>query len=221
MIDSDSVKPLLTSIQIGLPRPIESVDEPWTSGIFKTKVSGPIFLRETNLVGDGQADLKNHGGPDRAVLAYSADHYHLWCVELAQGDLPFGWFGENLTILGLDERTVCIGDVFSIGPARVQVSQPRQPCWKLAARTGVEDLPSRVVKTMRGGWYLRVLKEGTIESGMSVELQERFHPAWPVSAAFEVANFRRTDRAATLALADLPELSTDWRTSARKRAGSV
>ena len=209
--------PRLLSIQVGLPRTIQSPDRSWTSGIFKTAVSGPIILGETNLFGDGQADLENHGGPDRAALAYAADHYEVWNAELGRNDLPFGWFGENLTISGLDERSVCIGDVYSIASARVQVSQPRQPCWKLARRTGLNDLPARVVETVRGGWYLRVLEPGTIESGASVVLLDRPQPDWPVARAFEIALRHREDRAANLALSRLPELSTGWREAARHR----
>ena len=152
-------------------------------------------------------------------MAYSADHYPVWSEELGRADLPFGWFGENLTVAGLDERAVCIGDVFSIGPTRVQVAQPRQPCWKLARRTGLKNLPARVVETMRGGWYLRVLESGNLESGMPVVLLDRPQPAWPVSFAFEVMTLRRGDqRSANLALSRLTELSKDWRAAALHRA---
>lgn len=219
MTDRKNAQAVLESIQIGLPRSIDDPAGTWISGIWKSAVSSPIFLDETNLRGDGQADLKHHGGPDRAVLAYSADHYPDWRRELELSDIPFGWFGENLTIAGLNERSVCIGDLFSIGAARLRVSQPRQPCWKLGRRTGRKDLPARVVETARGGWYLRVLRTGTIQRGLSVDLLERPHPDWPVSHAFEVANRRPVDRQANLQLSRLPALSGDWRTAARKRAG--
>ena len=131
-------QPLLVSIQIGLPKSlgredaIETHDKPWTTGFFKTPAAAPIFVGRTNLTGDGQADLKHHGGVDKAALAYSADHYPKSREFLSLLDMPHGAFGENLTIAGLCEQTVHIGDIFRIGPVVFEVSQPRQPCWKLA-----------------------------------------------------------------------------------------
>src|SRR5690606_18685860 len=108
-------------------------DRPWTTGFFKEPTLGPVWLGRTNLEGDGQADLVHHGGPDKAVLAYSADHYAAWREVLNNPALPFGAFGENFTIEGLKEADVCIGDTWKVGDeATIQLSQPRQPCWKLA-----------------------------------------------------------------------------------------
>src|SRR5687768_12706975 len=109
--------PTLVSIQVGQPQThgregaADPFDRPWTSAFFKTPVAGPVFVGRTNVTGDCQADLEHHGGVDKAVLAYSADHYPLWRAELNRPDLCFGGFGENLTIEGLDEQGVCIGDV--------------------------------------------------------------------------------------------------------------
>src|SRR6202790_5421825 len=120
------------SIQVGAPQSygfedaLEAHDKPWTTGFFKTPVEGPVSVGTTNLEGDGQADLENHGGIDKAVLAYSADHYAIWRGELTM-DMPHGAFGENLTIAGLNEESVHIGDLFGIGEATFEVSQPRQP----------------------------------------------------------------------------------------------
>ena len=131
--------PILLSIQVakpksyGTPDAIETHDKPWTTGFFKMPVLGPVAVSLTQIAGDGQADLKNHGGPDKAILAYSADHYPDWRERLLMPDMPYGAFGENLTVGGLTEESVCIGDVLGIGPLTVEVSQPRQPCWKLAA----------------------------------------------------------------------------------------
>src|ERR1700680_3683799 len=131
---------ILYSIQIGTPKSygfeeaVNTHDKPWTTGFFKTPIEGPVFVGTTNLAGDGQADLINHGGVDKAVLAYSADHYPKWRDELHIPDMPFGAFGENLTISGLTEESVCIGDIFRVGSVKFEVSQPRQPCWKLARR---------------------------------------------------------------------------------------
>jgi len=211
--------PTLLSIQVGLPRQLgvegalDPMDRPWTTGFFKEPVEGPIWLGRTNLVGDGQADRKNHGGPDKAVLAYSAEHYPIWRAELNRPDLPYGAFGENFTIAGLTEETVCIGDVYAIGGVRVQVSQPRQPCWKIARRWRIKDLTARVRETGRTGWYLRVLEEGYVEAGMPVELLERPFPQWTVARATGIMHRCREDREAAVALAACPALSAAWRES--------
>ena len=187
------------------------MDRPWVTSFFKDPVDGPVWLGLTNLAGDGQADLENHGGPDKAVLAYAAAHYPLWRAELGRPDLPYGAFGENFTIAGLTEATVCIGDVYAIGEARVQVSQPRQPCWKIARRWRIKDLTARVRETGRTGWYLRVLTEGYVEPGLPVTLIERPYPQWTVARATEIMHRRREAPAAAAELAACPLLSTAWR----------
>lgn len=127
-------QPVLLSTQVCRPPgtapkgAADPMDRPRTSGSLKTPVAGPVFLGRTNLDGDGQADLVNHGGPDKAVCAYSADHYDAWRHELGLPELPFGSFGENFTVGGLADAGVRIGDVWSVGEATVQVSQPRRPC---------------------------------------------------------------------------------------------
>ena len=207
----------LLSIQVGLPRHLgiagapDPMDRPWTTSFFKEPVEGPVWLGRTNLAGDGQADRKNHGGPDKAVLAYSADHYPLWRAELNRPDLPHGAFAENFTIAGLTEENVCIGDVYAIGGAQVQVSQPRQPCWKIARRWRIKDLTAQVRETGRTGWYLRVLVEGYVEAGQPVELLERTFPQWTVARASQVMNHRHEDPAAAAELAACPSLAAVWR----------
>jgi len=189
------------------------MDRPWVTGFFKSPVTEQVWLGRTGLAGDGQADGKNHGGPDKAVLAYAADHYPLWHAELNRSDLSYGAFGENFTIAGLSEETVCIGDVFAIGPVRVQVSQPRQPCWKIARRWRIKDLTARVLSTGRTGWYFRVLVEGYVRPGLPVALIERPFPHWTVARASEVMHRRRDDPAAAAELAACPLLSASWRRS--------
>ncbi len=210
-------KAVLVSIQVGLPRKLgvadaaDPMDRLWESGFVKEPVSGPVWLGRTNLAGDGQADREHHGGPDKAVLAYAAAHYPLWRAELNRPELPYGAFAENFTIDGLTEETVCIGDVYAIGEARVQVSQPRQPCWKIARRWRIKDLTVRVRETGRTGWYLRVLQEGYVEPGLDVVLIERPFPQWTVARATEVMLHRREDRQAAAELAECPLLASDWR----------
>jgi len=215
---------VLQSVQIGAVRNYgqedasDTHDLPWTTGFFKTPVSGPVYLSTMNLDGDGQADLINHGGVDKAVLAYGAEHYPKWREELQISDMPFGAFGENFTIAGLSEELVCIGDVFRIGPAKLQVSQPRQPCWKLARRWRMRELTSLVIRNGRSGWYLRVLEEGLIEAKLPVTLVERPNPDWTVARANHVLHQMRTDLDATLELASVPGLADSWVEELRERA---
>jgi MOSC domain-containing protein YiiM len=145
----------------------------WTSAFAKEPVRGAVWVGRLGLEGDQHADSRVHGGPDKAVLAYSADHYPAWRAELAPLALAFGAFAENLTIAGADEATVRLGDVLDIGEARLQVTKPRGPCWKIARRWGRPDLTARVARLGWTGWYLRVLVEGHVESGDEVRLVER------------------------------------------------
>jgi len=178
----------LVSIQAALPREhgtpgaAKAMERPWTTAFFKEPVAGPVWLGSTNLAGDRQADLEHHGGPDRAVLAYAAGHYPGWRAELYL-ELPHGAFGENLTVAGMDEATVCIGDAYEVGGAAVQVSQPRIPCWKIARRWQVKDLSARVQRSGRTGWYLRVLREGEVKAGDEMRLVDRPYPEWTVARA--------------------------------------
>ncbi len=184
---------------------------PWVSAVFKEPVEGKRWLGSTNVEGDCQADLENHGGPDKAVLLYAAAHYPLWRSELGDPALPYGAFGENFTIDGLTEEIVCIGDVFAVGQARIQVSQPRQPCWKIERRWNRPGLTRQVQRTGRTGWYARVLDEGAVEAGLSIELLERPHPEWTVARASATIPRRRVDPATAADLASLPPLSEAWK----------
>jgi MOSC domain-containing protein YiiM len=209
--------PRIVSIQVGAvetrgtPGAAEVMGQPWTTAIFKYPVQGPVWLGESKLQGDGQADRRYHGGLDKAVLAYSADHYPIWREELPLPEMPYGGFGENLTIEALDETSVCIGDSYRIGDVVVQVSQPRQPCWKLGRRWKLKDLPARVKKRGWAGWYFRVREEGYLEAGMKVELIERLHPEWTVLRAFQAMENRKKDPASAELLASIPLLSVDFK----------
>lgn len=215
---------VLVSIQVGLPQERvvdggKNADErTWESGIFKFPVSGPVRLGALNLEGDGQADLQNHGGLFRAVLGYSADHYPTWRADLEMPDLAYGAFGENFTIQGLTDETVYLGDVYAVGETRLQVTQPRMPCWKLAARWRIKDLTARVHERNWGGWYHRVLKEGLVEAGQAVKLVERGSSDF--SIAFIAALMKQwiDDRGAMRALAAHPVLTPRWREVFAERA---
>ncbi|MBI4000931.1 MAG: MOSC domain-containing protein [Nitrospira defluvii] len=214
----------IRSIQIGLPRSENSdnatdqAPRPWTSGIFKCPVLGPIWLGQRNLQGDGQADLLHHGGLDKAVCAYSAEHWPYWQTILPPDQLYGGAFGENFTLEQLREEDVCIGDVFSVGTAVVQISQPRQPCWKLARRWHIEDLAVQVERTGFTGWYFRVLQEGRVEVHQQLQLLDRPCPEWTVAAANRIMHHERNDQAAAERLSLCPFLSLSWQQSLRQRA---
>jgi len=136
-----------------------------STGIFKEPVAGRIMLRALNLDGDGQADLANHGGIHRAAYAYSIENYDYWRRELGRADLGFGQFGENFTVRGMVEDDVHIGDVFRVGDALVEVTQPRPPCFKLGIKMGMARFPKLFLASGRVGFYLRVLDEGEVGAG--------------------------------------------------------
>ncbi len=196
---------------------IETHDKPWTTGFFKTPIAGPVAVSLTQIAGDGQADLKHHGGPDKAILAYSADHYPDWRERLAMPQMPFGAFGENLTITGLTEESVCIGDVYTVGPLVVEVSQPRQPCWKLARRWRRNELVPMVIANGRTGWYLRVLEPAAIVAGLPVALARRPFPDWPVARCNHILHHQRDDARQTAELAALPPLAQAWKDELNER----
>ena len=210
-------QPTLLSIQVGLPRSFgtpeatEPMDRHWTTGFFKKAVVGPVRVGLANLEGDGQADLINHGGPDKAVLAYSADHYAPWRKELRMPDLPFGAFGENFTVAGQTEAAVCIGDRWALGEVRLEVSQPRLPCWKLARRWRIKDLTLHVHRTGRSGWYFRVLSEGSVTAGLGWQLEARPFPDWTVGRANHLWLHDRGNVVDASRLSAIPSLAASWK----------
>jgi len=213
----------LVSIQVGQPwqrgtvGAADPMQRPWTSAIFKDPVSGPVRVDQEGIAGDRQADLRHHGGTDKAVLAYCADHYPLWRDELESPEMTYGAFGENLSLAGWSEADVCIGDVVAIGDARFEVSQPRQPCYKLGRKFQRADMPKLVQKTGRAGWYLRVLTQGVIEAGQQALLQARPHPSWTVRRAQQVMNEARQFFEDAAQLSTLPQLAEDWQRALRQR----
>lgn len=163
----------IISLNVGRPRLVQWHGEPVSTGIFKEPIAERTMLRTLNLDGDRQADLTVHGGRDKAVYAYPAEHYPLWRDELPEMNLPYGMFGENFTTTGLDESTVNIGDEFRVGAAKVVIVQPRMPCYKLGLRFGRADIIKRFHQSRRTGFYLRVLKEGGVGAGDDLELVKR------------------------------------------------
>jgi len=163
----------LISVNVSLPRDVIWRGQTVTTGIYKEPVEGRVRLRKLNLDGDRQADLSVHGGPDKAVYCYPAEHYAYWRDELKRSDLPWGMFGENFTVEGMLEQETKIGDRFRIGSAVVIVTQPRMPCYKLGIKFGRDDMLKKFLSSLRSGFYFSVLKEGAVAAGDEIELLKR------------------------------------------------
>ncbi|MCI0415106.1 MOSC domain-containing protein [bacterium] len=180
------------------------------TSIFKDPVTGRVAVGKTNVEGDRQSDLTVHGGPDKAVYSYALEDYLWWQAELNRALTP-GAFGENLTTGGLEERNVFIGDVLRAGTAILQVVQPRLPCYKLGIKFGDDQMPKRFMKAARWGIYFRVLEEGTVESGDSIEFvsrdpQQISVPELAILASKDRFNLTLVDRALAI-----PSLNFEWR----------
>jgi len=209
----------LLSIQVGLPREVEWRGKLVRTSIFKAPVEGRVRVDRLNLEGDGQSDLSVHGGRDKAVYAYPSEHYAYWKAELPDAVLDPGAFGENLTIEGLLEDRVCIGDQIRCGTAAFVVTQPRTPCFKLGIRFGRPDIVKRFQRSGRSGFYLAVMREGEIGAGDALELIES--PGERVSVA-EIARIAGDDSADPKLLrriSELPALAESWRKHFRERLG--
>jgi MOSC domain-containing protein YiiM len=201
----------VVSVNVGLPRTVTWKGRMVKTGIFKAPVNGRVQVRTLNLDGDRQADLSVHGGPDKAIYVYPCEHYDYWRGELPGLELPWGMFGENLTTIGLLEEAVNIGDQFRIGSAVAMVTQPRVPCYKLAAKFGREDIVKRFLASGRSGFYLKVLREGEVGAGDALELMSG--DAHAVSVA-DVAKLYRdgTDEVTLLQRAvQVEALPENWR----------
>ncbi|MHA7965709.1 MOSC domain-containing protein [Paenibacillus sp. CAU 1782] len=208
------------SLNIGLPAQVPFKGKEVSTGIFKKPAPGPLFLSMLNFEGDGQADTVHHGGADKAVCVYPHEHYAYWEREL-DTKLELGAFGENVTLSGLREDDVHIGDIFCLGEAVVQISQPRQPCFKLALRYGVPEMPVKVQETGYTGFYFRVLKEGKVERLDKMVRTQRHPGGISVSQANRIMHVDKDDHQAIRALLDVAELSDSWRKTFLKRiAGS-
>jgi MOSC domain-containing protein YiiM len=208
----------ITGLYVGTVAPLVPGKPP--SAIAKRPVTGPLTLTRTGLAADEQADLTVHGGPEKALHHYAADHYPVWRDELGEEatHLRPGGFGENVSTLGLTEDLLCIGDVLSMGTATVQVSQGRQPCWKLNAHTGLPRMAMLFQRTARTGWYYRVLEEGRVAVGDRVALVERRHPSWTVARVTRARLGPGVSPEDAAELAKLVALASGWRDAFRRRA---
>jgi MOSC domain-containing protein YiiM len=202
----------LISVNVAQPRTVEWKGELVETGIFKEPVTGPVAVGRANLQGDRQADLTVHGGLDKAVYAYPSEHFAFWRAELDREDLPWGMFGENLTTEGLVESGVRIGDVFAIGTAQLEVSQPRLPCFKLGLKFGRADMVRRFLKSGRLGFYFRVRREGSLAAGETITRVvpgDADAPTIAELAALEAG--RRKDRALLARAVRAAALTASWR----------
>ncbi|MBP2239590.1 MOSC domain-containing protein YiiM [Cytobacillus eiseniae] len=216
-------QPYLEKIFIGKVKTIgnanatTTMEKVWKSGMFKEPVRDSTWLGKVNLDGDEQADLKHHGGPEKAVMAYAQKHYIDWGRELNNSQIQAGAMGENFSVINMDEETVCIGDIYEIGEAVIQVSQPRQPCWKPARRFKTIDFALRIQKSGRTGWYFRVLKEGFVKEQTAIKLIDRPYPEWTIAKCNEVMHEHKTDLDRSAQLAACRYLAINWRETLTKR----
>jgi len=207
----------IVSVRVGLaaryPRPKwdKTSGTTWTSAYVKSPVNGPVRVGPEGLEGDQQYDRRVHGGPEMALLAYADEHYEFWRDDLSIAEMGPGGFGENLTVEGMNESNVCVGDVWAAGEPRLQVSQPRGPCLNIARRWDRQDLMDRVMKTGWGGWYLRVLKGGMIAVRQPIKRIQRPNPDFTIEVVFQLAYGQRKDPAMVKKLAKCKELSRPWR----------
>ncbi len=223
----------LISVNVGLPREVPWHNTMVTTGIFKQSFSGRVALRKLNLDGDGQADLKVHGGEYKAVYCYPVEHYAYWKKEVPGRHLPFGVFGENFTTEGLLE-SVHLGDRFAVGSAEVVVTQPRLPCYKLGVRFQSDDMVKRFLASARTGFYLAVTREGEVGAGDEIKLLSRDPSAVPVSeitrlyvakpsahgeagAAATYRTFRPTDAAVIHRALQVEAFPESWKSWLRDR----
>ena len=192
------------------------------TGIEKIPLPFPVRVTTEGIADDFHGDLRHHGGPDKALHHYPFEHYGFWkdlCGSLPVLSLP-GAFGENISTRGLTESAVCLGDTFRLGTVLLQVSQARQPCWKLNLRFDCADMAERVQASLRTGWYYRVLTPGQVTPGDSLSLRERPCPAWPLTRLLHYLYRDVLNREALAAIAALNHLTPSWRKLAAQRLSS-
>ncbi|MEZ2327953.1 MOSC domain-containing protein [Bacillus tropicus] len=206
----------LLSLNIGLPKEVTYGGKVIHTGINKKQVKEPVYLSFVKFNGDGQADLVHHGGVDKAVCVYTDDHYPYWEKELNQ-NLVYGAFGENITVSGMREEDVCIGDTFELGQAIVQVTQPRQPCFKLAKKYNIPKLPLYFQETGYTGFYFRVLKEGWVSSVDTLKRLQSDPKGVSIAFANRIMHKEKQNIEGVKRILEVNALSSSWRKSFEKR----
>ncbi len=203
----------LISVNVSQPKEVLHNGKRIKTGIFKEPVSGRTMMRRLNLDGDGQGDPTVHGGIHKAVYVYPIEHYDYWKQALGRDDLTYGKFGENLTVEGMSEDTVHIGDVFRIGEALVEVSQPRVPCFKLGIKMGNPQIVKPFLESKRVGFYVRVLEEGEVGAGDTIERTKVGAGQMTVKEIVHLRHLDNTNTGAAEKAANLPALTPSWRDS--------
>ncbi|MGB1102714.1 MAG: MOSC domain-containing protein [Crocinitomicaceae bacterium] len=165
----------VANVNIGKKQTVSWRGKPVETGIFKHPQNQPIRLESEDVLGDAVVDRRYHGGIDKACYLYSADHYAFWQSEFPEVDWQDGMMGENITIEGLSEKRIQIGDIYAIGDALVQVTQPRQPCFKLGIRVGTQKIIKAFINNPYPGVYVKVIREGEVKKGDDFQLRERLH----------------------------------------------
>ncbi|MDM9648701.1 MOSC domain-containing protein [Rhizobium sp. S163] len=192
------------------------------SGTGKKQVHEPLRLSTLGFEGDMQGDRERHGGPEKAVHHYPFDHYSKWNDDLGGHEMlgEPGAFGENLSTVGITERSVAVGDVFSLGSSIVEVSQGRQPCWRLDERFGRKTMAHEVQSTGRTGWYYRVLQEGVVAPHARLELIERKSPEWTLARIWRAFYVDTLNVEELRGIATIASLADSWRSYALRRLDS-
>lgn len=210
----------ILEVRAGRTRPLGGKRH--VSAIDKQPIHGLVLVGPEGVEGDEQADRRHHGGRDKALHAYPLKHYPIWAAELPQQADRFvpGGFGENLVVDGVTEMDLCLGDRFQIGLVLVELSQSRQPCWKLNLRFNRSDMARRVQSTGRTGWYFRVLRTGEIQAGCTAELVDRPNPDWSLTRVANLLYQPTNDSEALAEFAMLPELPDSWRRLVERRIHS-
>ncbi len=212
----------IVSVNVSLRREVELAGRRITTGLFKEPVEGAVAVGAVNLEGDEQVDLSVHGGPDKSVYAFSTASYRHWQDHLGRTALPWGSFGENLTIDGADDREICIGDVLRAGTAVLQVTQPRAPCWKLCGRLEVEaEFIREFLASGHTGFYLRVLEQGQVAAGDDVGIITPDAGRLSVDAVCRLRHVEKSDLGGCRKALEVAALSAEWRRDleARLRRG--
>lgn len=201
----------VVSVNVGLPREVIWKGRPVTTGIFKEAVADRIAVRRLNLEGDGQADLTVHGGAAKALYAYAAEYYPFWREQFPEMELPWGMFGENLTVAGLLDETVHIGDCFQVGTAQLVVTQPRRPCYKLGLKFGRDDILKRFLRSGLSGFYCAVHKEGDVAAGDPITLLHRDEHQVKVAEIMRLYDQDKPDPNILRHVVAVEALSASWR----------
>ncbi|MEE8517169.1 MAG: MOSC domain-containing protein [Alphaproteobacteria bacterium] len=207
----------LISVNVAKPRQVTHLGRTYMTAIFKQPVAGRVMLRTLNLDGDGQGNTELHGGPYMAAYVYAIENYAHWERELGRSDLGYGQFGENFTVEGMIENDIHIGDVFRIGGAVVEVTEPRAPCHKLAMRMGSEKFPLMFLASGRVGFYLRVIEEGVLGAGDTIELISADRHAMSVREISRLWAAKTPDPARLRNAIEIPALAPEWRQHFEKK----